>query len=128
MDPQTEVLLKKSADDETTMLLQGIPPAQFGFHGHQTIEKLLKALIAQLGRIYPKTHHTDDLVQILIGCGEVLPFTPLMLSEFDAFAVIWRYDDLPPAVHLDAAKAVETVRLLREYVLRRVMEIDRQNP
>ena len=126
MDPQAQVLLNASADDETTMLLPGLPPAHFGFHAQQAIEKLLKALIAQRGEIYPWTHHADDLTKILIRLGEVLPATPLQVSEFDPFATVWRYDNPPASVHLDPGKAKTTVRIVREFVHRRVHELDPQ--
>jgi hypothetical protein len=127
MDPQTQVLLNASADDETTMLLPALPPAHFGFHAQQAVEKLLKALIAQLGELYPWTHHANDLTKILIRMGEVLPATPLQLSEFDPFATVWRYNNPPPSVLLDPEKATATVCIIREFVHRRVHEIDSQS-
>lgn len=61
MDPQTELLLQRSAEDEATMLLEGIPAAAFGFHAQQAIEKLLKALIAARGGKYPRIHDLEKL-------------------------------------------------------------------
>ena len=109
------------------MLLQALPPVHFGFHAQQAIEKLLKALIAQLGELYPWTHRSDDLTKILERLGEVLPATPLQLSEFDPFATVWRYDNPPPSVLLDPVKATATVRIIREFVHRRVHELDAQS-
>lgn len=95
MDPQTQTLLKKSAEDEQTMRLAGLPATQFGFHAQQSVEKLLKALLAEHRISYPWTHNLKDLVQLLVNSGETLPSTPLVITEFTAFAGVWRYDDPP---------------------------------
>jgi hypothetical protein len=64
MESQTKTLLKKSAEDEQTMGLAGLPPTQFGFHAQQAVEKLLKALSSERRISYPWTHNLKDLIQI----------------------------------------------------------------
>ena len=71
MDPQTEVLLAKSADDELTMMLDGIPESAFGFHAQQAAEKLIKALLNERGIKYPRTHELQILTAELGKIGEI---------------------------------------------------------
>lgn len=126
MDPQTELLLRSSSLDEQTIAIEGVPGPILGFHAQQAVEKLLKALLSQLGLKYPLTHDLERLVVQLAVAGEVLPGTPLTLKELSGFAVQFRYDDpllVPPP---DREKAIATVRIIREYVNRRVHELDPQ--
>jgi predicted nucleotidyltransferase len=120
MDRQAEVLLGKAADDEAVILVSGIPDGPFGFHVQQAIEKLLKALISQLGLQYERTHDLEDLVEQLQKAGETLPMAVIEFSKFQRFAVIHRYDDIPTAQVLDRKQALETVRILREHVVPRI--------
>ena len=108
------------------MRLAGLPATQFGFHAQQSVEKLLKALLAEHRISYPWTHNLKDLVQLLVNSGETLPSTPLVITEFTAFAGVWRYDDPPDEALLDPVKAIETVRILREFVNNRVAELEKQ--
>ena len=126
MESQTKTLLKKSAEDEQTMGLAGLPPTQFGFHAQQAVEKLLKALLSERGISYPWTHNLKDLINLLTKSGETLPRTPLAIMELTAFASVWRYDDPPQEMLLDSAEASDTVRILREFVVKRVAELNRQ--
>lgn len=82
MDPQTELLLRKSALDEG-VLLDNVDDLIFGFHAQQAIEKPLKALLAQLGRQYPRTHDLERLAFLLGNAGESLPPTPALLTDFE---------------------------------------------
>jgi HEPN domain-containing protein len=120
------MLLKKSAEDEQAIVLAELPRTLFGFHAQQAVEKLLKALLAEHRISYPWTHNLKDLVKLLAKAGEALPPTPLAIMEFTAFATVWRYDNPPDDVFLDPAKAIETVRIIREFVHGRVAELERQ--
>lgn len=120
MDRQAEVLLGKAADDEAVILISGVPDGPFGFHVQQAVEKLLKALISQLGLTYERTHDLEDLVAQLQKAGETVPIAVVEFSEFQRFAVIHRYDEIPTARVLDRIQAVETVRMLREHVVARI--------
>ena len=64
MDAHTAALLQRAADDESTLRLAGLPEIPFGQHAQGAIEKLLKALIHERGRRYPRTHDLDSLEQI----------------------------------------------------------------
>ena len=48
----------------------------FGFHAQQTVEKALKAWIAVLGFIYPKSHDVSALIKILNDAGQDLTQFP----------------------------------------------------
>lgn len=124
MDSQTRVLLKKSAEDEESLHLSALSDSIAAFHAQQAIEKLLKALLAELGLDYPKTHDLNRLRVQLEACGETLPMLPLDISEFTPFATVWRYDDPPEEVVLDRAKAIETVRALRKFIIHRMTQLE----
>jgi HEPN domain-containing protein len=120
------VLLKKSAEDEQALHVEGLPRTLFGFHAQQAVEKLFKGLLAEHRVSYPWTHNLKDLIQLLVKAGERIPATPLAITELTAFAGVWRYDDPPEEVLLDTVTAVETVRILREFVHQRVAELERE--
>lgn len=65
----------------------------FGFHIQQAAEKLLKAWLAALGRIYPLTHSLELLLQLLedLDC-DVAEYRNL--ADFAPFAVQLRYADM----------------------------------
>lgn len=125
MDPQTELLLRKSALDEG-VLLDNVDDLIFGFHAQQAIEKPLKALLAQLGRQYPRTHDLERLAFLLGNAGESLPPTPALLTDLNDYAVEYRYDEPLLPLNLDRNKVKTTVRILREFVYRRVQELNAQ--
>lgn len=128
MDPQTELLLGKSAIDEQTLQFSALHDLVFGFHAQQAVEKLLKALLSQLGRRYPRTHDLERLEKDLLAAGEALPATPTVLADLNDYAVELRYDDPLPPPALSRDQAIETVRILREFVHRRVSELDSESP
>jgi HEPN domain-containing protein len=117
---QAQVLLLKPAEDESVLQWAEAPDGPFGFHVQQAIEKLFKALLAQLSVEFPFSHDLNYLAARLSAEGEALPATLPDLSEIGAFAVTHRYDDVPEFQVLDRAAAVETVRLIREYVEARI--------
>ena len=47
IDRQAQVLIRKAAEDECVLLLEGTPDGPFGFHVQQAIEKLLKHFCAK---------------------------------------------------------------------------------
>lgn len=124
MDPQTELLLRKSALDEATLLLEGLPDLIFGFHAQQSVEKLLKALLAQRGIVYPRTHDLETLTAALETIGETLPATPVALLELTDFAVNLRYDDPLLPLTISREDTIATVRTLREFIHRRISKIE----
>ena len=90
-----EQLLRMSVKDHTALTGMLDPHSfseeVFGFHAQQTVEKALKAWIAALGFVYPKSHDVSALIKILNGCGQDLSaFADL--EEYSAFAVQYRYE------------------------------------
>ena len=111
IDKDAQVLLSRAADDETMARLGGVPDGPFGFHVPQAIEKLLKALLSQLGIVYERTHDLNDLLKQLQDVGEALPQPVVAFSQIEKFAVVQRYGEVPQAVALDRPQALENVRI-----------------
>ncbi len=98
-------------------------PDVFGFQTHQAIEKLLKALLNEIGVRYPRTHDLAELTALLESHDQPLATMPMDLSRLTAFAVEFRYDDLPAGLALEPAKARLAVSLLRQHVESRLHAI-----
>lgn len=120
IEKQAELLLRKAADDEVMARFPGAPDGPFGFEVQQTIEKLLKALLSQLGVEFRFTHDLEYLTNRLEAYGEKLPQTAIEFAKIQSFAVVHRYDDIPEVAVLDRAEALETIRVLREFVVDRI--------
>ena len=120
IDKEAQTLLIKAAEDETVALWPGAPDAPFGFHIQQAIEKLLKALLSQLGIEYERTHDLNDLMKQLEDAGETLPQPVVAFSHIEKFAVVHRYGEVPEPLALDRPQALETVRILREHIVGRI--------
>jgi HEPN domain-containing protein len=125
MDAQTELLLRKSAANEQAISsadLERVPDI-FGFQTEQAVEKLLKAMLTELGVRHRRTHDIAELVQMIESHDEQLPATPIVLSRLTAFAVEFRYDDLPGNLALNPTDARGTVAILRQHVVNRLDQI-----
>jgi len=125
---QAQILLLKAAEDEDALHLDGIPESILGFHAQQAVEKLIKALLSQLGVPYELTHNLGRLQTALLATGEILPATPLQLSELNDFAVVYRYDLLFQFAAPDRADLIETVRLIREHIQARIEALSGDAP
>lgn len=115
-----QILLIKAAEDEQTLQAQNLSDSILGFHAQQAVEKLIKALLAQLNVPYELTHNLGRLQTILATTNESLPATPVPLDELTDYAVVYRYDLLFQLVPPDHAELIETVRIIREHVVARV--------
>jgi len=130
MDAQTELLLRKSAANEQAIAspdLERVPDV-FGFQTQQAVEKLLKAFLCELGIRYRRTHDIAELAAMVESHDERLPVTPIALERLSAFAVEFRYDDLPATLTLDPVEARATVALLRQHIAERVEKIAIRKP
>ena len=112
IDPQAELLLLKSAEDREC-LSYPLPSASFGFHAQQAIEKLLKALISARGETYPFIHDLEKFHIQLVNAGEVFP-------EIQPYAVLLRYDTAKDLDDVDRRRFIETVDVLRQWVVVRI--------
>lgn len=96
----------------------------FGFHAQQTIEKALKAWIASLGLIYPKTHDLSVLTSILRQAGGDLGMFR-DLEDYTVFAVQYRYESYDKDEEmLDRPAVLEEVTALLAHVHRLVADED----
>jgi hypothetical protein len=120
LDPWAETLLLKAAEDEAAIQIDELPDGPFGFHAQQAVEKLIKALLSQLGIAYDYTHNIEKLAQQLDDAGERLPAVPVAMNELNKFAVVYRYDNIPDLEIPDRPAAIKTVRLIREHVVGRI--------
>jgi len=112
-------LLRKDAGDEAALQVlaaqSAIPDAVIGFHAQQAIEKLLKAVLAFRGIVFPRTHNLVALFKLVRDHG--IPLLPSLddAMQLTPFAVESRYDD-PIAENdepLDRAWAVDVVQRVR---------------
>ena len=109
---QDEYVLEQFADnpeaaDET-----------FGFHAQQAAEKLLKAVLAAHGVIYPRTHRLGDLLDLASDRGLAVPEEFDELHGLTPFAVEYRYEFFAEELEkpLDRAAVLAQVRRLRAWV------------
>jgi hypothetical protein len=112
-----QILLIKAAEDEKALALDDLPEAIVGFHAQQAVEKLIKALLAQLNIPFEKTHDLARLKKLLDAAGESLPLTPMQLGDLNDFSVFYRYDLLFQFAVPEREDVLDTVRLIREHVV-----------
>jgi hypothetical protein len=115
-----QVLIIKAAEDEQTLTMEDLPEAILGFHAQQAVEKLIKALLSQLGVPFELTHNLARLESLLDAAGESLPDTPIPLGELTDFSVFYRYDLLFQFAVPDKQDVLNSVRLIREHVVARI--------
>jgi hypothetical protein len=117
---QAQILLVKATEDEMALGAPNLSDSILGFHAQQGVEKLIKALLAQLNVDFEKTHDLERLQTALAALGESLPPTPIPLDQLSDFAVVYRYDLLFQFDSPDVTELIETVRLIREHVTARI--------
>jgi HEPN domain-containing protein len=90
------LLLRKAAEDEALLdeVLESlrVTDAIFGFHAQQSAEKLLKAVLAQVGVLYPLTHRLGQLIDLVRDSGIALPAEFDPINMLTPFAVEYRYE------------------------------------
>lgn len=64
----------------------------FGFHAQQTVEKLLKAWLSNIGIKYEKIHDLQVLFELLKDKGQNIPSELEELENLTDFAVTFRYE------------------------------------
>ena len=117
---QALLLLRKAAQDEA--LLDAVLDSDrvsdevVGFHCQQAAEKLLKALLSDLGVAFRKTHELGALMELLARSGEPLPGEFENLDVLTPFGAVYRYDDYDVEAPLDRRQARALLRSLRAWV------------
>jgi HEPN domain-containing protein len=91
------LFLRKAAQDEA--LLDAVIESDkvsdevIGFHCQQAAEKMLKALLSDLGAAFHKTHEPGALMDTLARSGAPLPGEFENLDVLTPFGAVYRYDD-----------------------------------
>ena len=118
--------LRKAAQDEA--LLDAIVASEqvsdeiFGFHCQQAAEKLLKAILSDLGLRFRKTHEIGALGDLLKEAGYPLPEELSSLDALTPFGVFYRYEDYEAEGPLDPSQAREMLRSPRHWMEQRLRE------
>jgi len=79
--------------------------------------------LIEIGIRYRRTHDLAELVQLVQPHDQPIPPTPILLSRLTAFAVQFRYEELPGDLALVPAEARDTVAILRKHVESRIEQI-----
>ncbi len=87
-----------------------------GFHCHQAAEKMLKALLSDMGVTFHKTHELGALMDSLARSGAPLPGEFENLDELTPFGAVYRYDDYDGTGPLKRAETRALLKSLRAWV------------
>ena len=87
-----------------------------GFHCQQAAEKMLKALLSDLGAEYHKTHEPGALMDTLARSGAPLPGEFENLDVLTPFGAVYRYDDYDGTQSLNRTETRALLRSLRAWV------------
>jgi HEPN domain-containing protein len=123
---QALLLLRKAAQDEAlldeVLTSDQVGDEIIGFHCQQAAEKILKALLSDVGVRFRKTHEIGALMAMLEQAGQRLPDRFENLDVLTPFGAIYRYEDYDAVVSLDRRAARESLRELRAWVETRLRE------
>jgi HEPN domain-containing protein len=101
------LFLRKAAQDEA--LLDAVIDSDkvgdevIGFHCQQAAEKMLKALLSDLGAAFHKAHEPGALMDTLARSGAPLRDEFENLDILTPFGAVYRYDDYDGAESLNRA-------------------------
>ena len=93
-----------------------------GLHCQQAAEKILKALLSDVGVRFRRTHEIGALMALLAQAGHALPKQFENLDVLTPFGAIYRYDDYEAVVSLNRDAARASVRELRAWVETKLLE------
>jgi len=114
------LFLRKAAQDEA--LLDAVIDSDkvsdevIGFHCQQAAEKMLKALLSDLGAAFHKTHELGALMDTLSRSGAPLPGEFENLDVLTPFGAVYRYDDYDGTESLNRTETRALLRSLRAWV------------
>lgn len=114
------VLLRKANNDLTALTnmldVEAFSEDIFGFHIQQAIEKALKAWLALLGVLYPRTHDINLLLGLIEQAGlDISEFEDFV--EYNMYAVQFRYEDFDLTDQpLDRPDCIQQVSNLLQYL------------
>lgn len=123
---QALLLLRKAAQDEAlldqVLNSEEVSDEIIGFHCQQAAEKILKALLSDLGVRFRKIHEIGALTALLAQAGQPLPDQFDSLDALTPFAAVYRYEDYDSELSLDRQQARALLRSLRTWVESRMRE------
>ena len=114
------LFLRKAAQDEALLdaviEFDKVSDEVIGFHCQQAAEKMLKALLSDLGTAFHKTHELGALMDTLARSGAPLPGEFENLDMLTPFGAVYRYDDYDGAEPLNRGETCAMLRSLRAWV------------
>jgi HEPN domain-containing protein len=117
---QALLLLRRAAQDESlldeVLASSNVSDELIGFHCQQAAEKMLKALLSDLGVAFRKTHELGALMDLIARSGEPLPHEFEDLDALTPFGAVYRYDDYDAENDLDRRETRALLRSLRLWV------------
>jgi HEPN domain-containing protein len=123
---QALLLLRKAAQDEALLdeVLESdrVSDEVFGFHCQQAAEKMLKAVLSELGVPFRKTHEIGRLIDLVSRSGLRLPEELQEVDALSPFGAVYRYEDYDSDLALDRHAVRTTLRALRTWVERQLQE------
>ena len=129
---QALLLLRKAAQDEAlldeVLTSDQVSDEIIGFHCQQAAEKILKALLSDVGVRFRKTHAIGVLMAHLAQAGHALPDQFENLDVLTPFGTMYRYEDYEAVVLLNRDTVRTSVRELRAWVETKLRERTDQEP
>ena len=123
---QALLLLRKAAQDEAlldeVLASDRVGDEIIGFHCQQAAEKILKALLSDVGVRFRKTHEIGALMALLAEAGRALPDQFENLDALTPFGATYRYEDYDAGVSLNRSAARASLRELRAWVETKLQE------
>ena len=120
---QARLFLQKAEEDEALLVevlgSSRVSNAIIGFHCQQAAEKLLKAMLSEIGVPFPKTHDLRMLMDLLSDAGSSLPPDLDGLDHLTPFGTLFRYEGTSSEPPLDRGDARDMLRRLRAWVERK---------
>ena len=123
---QALLLLRKAAQDEALLDLvltsDQVSDEIIGFHCQQAAEKILKAMLSEVGVRFRKAHEIGALMALLAQAGHELPDRFESLDVLSPFGAIYRYEDYDAIAPLNREAAHTSIRELRAWVETKLQE------
>jgi len=117
---QALLFLRKAAQDEALVdaVIESdtVSDEVIGFHCQQAAEKMLKALLSDLGAVFRRTHELGALMDMLAHSGSPLPDEFETLERLTPFGTTHRYYDYVAKEPLRRAETRAQLSSLRAWV------------
>lgn len=88
-----------------------------GFHAQQAVEKSLKAVLADQGISYGRSHSIEYLLELVGDRGIELPFDAEQAGSLTGWSVEFRYEHPNEAPALDREAAHDLVTAVHEWAV-----------